>query len=179
MQMASAQAHWGGLKTSWVRRAKLASDWIAGEPSVCDVGCGNMYIRGLLGASTKYVGIDIVRRDEETIVVDLNKEELPVVDMPCGLALGVCEYIIDPAHFYRQLRQFQTVVTSYNHYSIQDLYWKFRRKKRAVDWINRFTRKEFLKIVTGAGFEIAGEKKIQLGEHIYLLKRRPMQVQSP
>jgi hypothetical protein len=54
--------------------------------------------------------------------------------------LGVVEYVIDLPRLFTQLRQFDRVVLSYNHASIQDMLWALGMRRKRVIWLHRHGR---------------------------------------
>jgi hypothetical protein len=170
--MDNTEEHWSGLQTKWMTRTHLAAEWLQSEPAVADIGCGLMALRPLLRPGTTYVPVDITRRDENTIVVDLNSDPLPMLRTKAAAVLGVFEYISDIPSFFHHLRQFEKLVVSYNHYGPKDIYSSLIKRRKTVSWINRYTRTRFEGFALDAGFEIVQNKKVRLGERAYLLEKK-------
>jgi len=61
----------------WLARTVTAASFLVGCASVVDIGCGNMPLERHLKTSTAYIPVDVVRRDERTIVVDLELRTAP------------------------------------------------------------------------------------------------------
>ncbi len=53
------------------RIGKMASHIAPGE-SVVDLGCGQMWLKEFLSASSRYTGVDYTQRGADTIVADFN-----------------------------------------------------------------------------------------------------------
>ena len=86
------------LATQWNDRAKLAAALIGAGPSrVLDVGAGDMALKGFLAPACDYLPCDIVKRSDDCLVADLNKQEFPAGDYDVVSFLGVLEYVHDPA----------------------------------------------------------------------------------
>lgn len=96
----------------WDRRSVLASHWLEGHRVVGDLGCGQMSLERHLSKGTRYVPVDVVARDERTVVVDLNREPPPNIEVDAWVALGLLEYLFDVPRLLGQLRG--VLVTSYN-----------------------------------------------------------------
>jgi len=79
-----------GLEESsgWDTRAALAAKLLEDQFSVADLGCGIMLLEKHLDRAVGYYPIDIVARDERTIVCDFNKEVLPETDAGSVACLG-------------------------------------------------------------------------------------------
>ena len=67
----------------WSKRAALAAEFLGFARSVADLGCGTMTLERYLSEGTRYVPVDVCRRDERTIVCDFNVD--PTVDNFRGL----------------------------------------------------------------------------------------------
>ena len=64
--------------TEWRARAKLLATMIPSDVrSVLDVGMGEGFLREFLPEDIKYYGLDYVKRYDNCIVCDLNKDDLP------------------------------------------------------------------------------------------------------
>lgn len=146
----------------WEGRARLAADWLGKPAALVDVGCGVMTLKRLL-PETRYIGVDVASRDDNTVVVDLNAQALPQFDAPAAAALGVMEYLLDPAAFMRGLRQFEQVVMTYNHLTLV----KGRKKRLSQFWVNHLTRRELADLFKASGFRVVRERRLSFGERMY------------
>jgi len=165
--VAKTTQHWSALDTKWDQRARLAAEWLQAEESVADIGCGLMTLEPFLPAATTYVPMDLVRRDDRTLVVDLARERIPQVACSAAVLLGVLEYLDDIGFVLRQLTQFPKGVISYNHYALNDVLWALGLRKKRVDWARRYTHGGFRRAMTEAGLRITRERRVRLGERLY------------
>src|SRR5271154_6684946 len=82
----------------WQPRAAAAAEWLADAARVADLGCGTMRLERFLRPGQGYLPVDVARRDERTLVLDLNEPSdlarLPAADA-CAL-LGILEYAYRP-----------------------------------------------------------------------------------
>jgi hypothetical protein len=118
----------------------MAARWIERPARVADVGCWDMSLERLLVAGSTYVPVDLVARDERTIVVNLNERRLPLLDVDCVVALGVLEYLESVPDFFRDVAKIgSNLIYSYN-YAYQDE----RRNRANLDWVNGYTVCEIL-----------------------------------
>jgi len=75
-------------------RVEMFSEWIAPEiHSVSDYGAGKMYLREYLDESVKYYPIDYIRRNDQTILCDLNEGIFPEIQTDASVCSGVLEFI--------------------------------------------------------------------------------------
>jgi hypothetical protein len=158
---------WAALNTKWERRALLAAEWLRGERVVADIGCGLMTLEGLLPKSSTYVPMDVVRRDARTIILDLNKDRIPVVACDAAVLLGVLEYVDNLRAVLEQLRQFPKTLLSYNHISFNDLLWTAGLRPKRVTWRNRHTKTSLRRLMRSSGLQIVRERMIRVGEKLY------------
>jgi hypothetical protein len=136
---------------SWSLRAQRAAQMIGHQSSVVDLGCGMMTLENFLQPTTVYIPADVVRRDDRTKVVDLNKQDLPDFGAECLVGLGLIEYIFDvPKLLLRMSDCYSNVLLSYNsidNYPNQD-------ERTGHAWVNHFSIVEIESMLTENGFRI-------------------------
>jgi hypothetical protein len=124
---------------------------IENETSFLDIGCGRMWLRDFLPKGSVYFCCDYIKRDDATIVCDLNKKEFPIpgVSVDCCFASGVIEYLDDPQWFFSQaLTVGRSMIFSYCPLEIQpDL--KYRK---SLGWRTNVGRDFFIDIAKSAGY---------------------------
>lgn len=100
---------------SWKKRISVMASYIDSPGVVADFGCGLMWLEQFLKPENNYIPIDYIRRDERTIVVDLNKEPIPKTNANIAFLSGVLEYIKEPVQFVNQLTNigFSQIILSY------------------------------------------------------------------
>jgi hypothetical protein len=139
---------WGTLVPeefdAWSTRTPMIARMLEGCVSVADVGCGFMGLKRFLAPETRYVPVDVVSRGEGTIVVDLNREPMPPIDVEAWAMAGLIEYILDVPALLASLSG--VVVVSYN---AVDLCPAPRRQHA---WVNDFSVAEVEAMFADAGF---------------------------
>ena len=158
---------WSRLETKWQRRTELAAQWLQNDRAVADVGCGLMALESLLAPGSTYIPMDIVARDDRTIVVDFNIDPIPAVICDVAVLLGVLEYSESIAAVLRQLQKFPKVVFSYNHVSLNDALWKVGLREKRVNWRNRHTYSDLRRMLHEQGFKVTRERRVRIGERLY------------
>ena len=135
----------------WNPRAAAAARLLADQTSVADLGCGTMLLEKYLDPTVRYLPIDIVSRDPQTIVCDFNKEVCPRTDAEAAAVLGLLEYLHFPEDFLANLAdQYSVAVISY---CIADAP-KPLLPRRSHAWVNDYTSKQLEEVFKGAGWEI-------------------------
>jgi hypothetical protein len=139
------------LKLTWARRAEVAGRLIPRNARLLDLGCGAMDLERFLDPSVTYIPADIVRRDERTLLCDLNAGELPQIDVDVITLLGVLEYVHDVARLLGRLRRMQaTVICSYNPIDLGST------DRREQGWFNDLTSAGLCAKAVEAGFRLVG-----------------------
>lgn len=114
---ASDLERWGdaaSFHADWDERARRAAAFVPDGSKVLDLGCGVMALQRFLAPGCTYWPADLVPRTPNTVVVDLNAGEFPPGDFDWIVALGVLEYIHDPAGLLRRAAvQAQHLAVSY------------------------------------------------------------------
>ncbi|HEX8168886.1 MAG TPA: hypothetical protein VF601_24245 [Beijerinckiaceae bacterium] len=153
-------ARWAEVQSDfgdrWLPRAQASAEWLAGASSVADLGCGTMNLEGCLRPGQSYIPVDVVARDNRTLVLDLNKPSdlarLPEAEA-CAL-LGVLEYSYAPDELLAALRRrYGQVVTTFN-----VLLDETRESRLEQGWVNHFTHSEFLELFSRHGFRLFRER---------------------
>ncbi len=100
---------------TWKRRIQVMASYIRGPGRVADFGCGPMWLKSFLPAGNTYLGIDSFRRDEHTLVLDLNRDSLSRIQADIAFLSGILEYIQEIPRFIENLTAlpFRQIITSY------------------------------------------------------------------
>jgi hypothetical protein len=162
------QRKWADLShdksAAWMPRAQLAARMLGDVQSVTDIGCGHMGLKQFL-PGVRYVPVDCVRRDDETIVVDLNKEPAPTTGTEAVTLLGVIEYLHDAPKLLGDLaRSYATILVTYNCY-------EHRKPADRNKWSNGFTAGDLMHIFSTAGLSVAQTETLGR-QTLWLLKSR-------
>lgn len=86
-------------------REVAASKHVAQGARVMDLGCGAMRLEPLLPPKCVYIPVDLFRRDDRTIVCDLDTHRWPRRRADVAICTGTLEYLADPGQFFRQARR--------------------------------------------------------------------------
>jgi hypothetical protein len=154
LEMAEAQP--------WSERAARAAAFLANCSAVADLGCGPMQLRSHLKPETRYVPIDVVARDQNTVVVDFNRQTLPALEVDGYAALGLLEYLFDVPNFLRQLSGI--LVASYNPVDLTS------ENRLAHAWVNAYSTVALESIFTDVGLQIVAKER--LGSQILWVLQR-------
>ena len=76
-------------------RARIAARLVRPGSRVLDLGCGAMVLREHLPPGCTYIPADLVKRSEDTHLIELNKGLWPLVRADVTVALGLAEYLHD------------------------------------------------------------------------------------
>ena len=135
-------------------RAQFAAQFIPAGARVLELNCGRGTLRRYLPNGCGYQGCDLVARDEETVVCDLNAGEFPTeaaTQSDVIVMLGVLETIADVDSFFTHLRFCKRdLILSY---CATDLTGNCDRE--ALGWINHFSYFDLARLFDRFGFRIA------------------------
>jgi hypothetical protein len=159
-------------KDRWARRARMAADWLltADVGTVLDLGCGTMTLERILPSFVQYLPCDVIRRDERTIVCDLNRDPPPAVEADAVACLGVLEYLFRPEEVLAKLAgRHRVCVLSYNTTDIlSDV-----PTRRSHGWFNDFSRSELENLFVGAGWRIDRADRFGQTQTLWRLRSSP------
>lgn len=147
------------LEVAWERRSLLAADFIPSGSAVLDVGCGMMLLERHLPFGCQYMPMDVVQRDDRTIICDLNKKSFPsaeISDANIITMLGVFEYLYDIESIFKQLFALgKTLVCSYcgDERSVNV-------DRKALGWVNNLNTSEFLEIAKINGYFVKRQREV-------------------
>jgi hypothetical protein len=145
------------LLPQWGQRATLAAQMAPAYARVLDLGCGAMDLERALPQGCVYQPCDLVRRDERTIVCDLNRGEFPTgVQADIVTLLGVLEYIKDPLALLKKVRALGCPLVC--SYSITDRRPQLDRAGQG--WINSFDAQGLEALMRQAGFRLQRRQEI-------------------
>jgi hypothetical protein len=154
--------------TPWGRRAAVAAEMLGPVRSVADIGCGLMTLEQHLGPDVRYIPVDVVRRDERTLVCDLNAGPLPVLGAEAAACLGIIEYLFDAdALLWNLRRQCAACVVSYNPLEVDAK--REPAPRRAHGWVNDFSASELEALFTAAGWAVEGVRETDGGQRLWRL----------
>jgi hypothetical protein len=154
------------LDESWDERSRLMARSIGPGSRVVDLGAGAQALRSGLPAGCTYVPIDVVQRTSDTIVCDLNRDDLPQLAADCLVASGVIEYITDVDRILKWMTSVApSVVISYEAADGQTRYYR-----RRSGWVNDYTNSEVRELLHRNGLAIV-DSATWRRQTIYWLER--------
>ncbi len=133
------------------QRAREVADKLVafGVGSVLDIGCGNMKLGEFLGpAGIRYIPADVVARSPECLVVDLNRDPVPVADTECAVMIGVQEFLNDPARVLQDVaaKYARILITLSPLQTIYEQVWHGRPHTITSTHVTAFSLKDYKRI---------------------------------
>lgn len=161
---------WGDLSnfdTKWDERTRLLADWASAYVSIIEFGCGRGTLSKLLPAASRYVGSDIVDRDGQTLVWDLNDGAPPLSErFDLVIFSGVLEYVLDPSLLISGLKPHTSAITA-SYASIDEVPDPLVRAENG--WVNHLDRAGFLDLFSRNGYRLLREQP-WTDSHLYLFE---------
>ena len=140
----------------WEQRAEDMATLIPKDiKSVMDLGCGNERLRKYLKKDVKYYGLDYIKRNEQTIVCDLNEQEIPKINVDVYYMAGLLCYINDIEALFLQMKRAKYLIFDYydelNYLRMDAQYTKIKTPAlNAME--NYFTMADLLNCLYKTGF---------------------------
>lgn len=156
--------HDHSLSSDWDSRNSIIAEMIEDHSDVIEFGAGRMLLRDLLKPSCTYQPTDIVRRNDDTLVIDLNSRSFEIPRrFSHAVFSGVLEYVWDlPAVTAKLDRCVMSVVASY---ASTDLVPNYILRK-SNGWVSHHSEKFFVESFQRCGF-IATNMQIWRDQVIY------------
>lgn len=150
----------------WFERAQAAADLLQGARSVLDLGCWNMRLETLLEPGVRYIPADVAKRDDRTIVVDLNTDAPPEVDAEAVALIGVLEYLYDADVLMADLADlYSLAVVTYTRSGTRV------ENRRSRFWVNDYTLPDMERMFDQAGWDVVETRPVS-GQQIWKLRSR-------
>ncbi|RMA57981.1 methyltransferase domain-containing protein [Ulvibacter antarcticus] len=131
------------LDETWDERTILLAQQITPNSKVLEFGPRRLILKKNLPENCEYYNSDIIKRDDETLVIDLNKElpELPEVDFI--VFSGVLEYVKDVNHLISHCNKYsKSILLSY---AVTD-HFSNVKNRRISGWISDLSVDDIEKI---------------------------------
>lgn len=138
------------LFQDWDERTKLLGDFIYPKARIIEFGAGNMILKKYLKNYNRYTATDVVRRYDETIVLDLNEPiNFDFSNYDTAVCSGVLEYVYDIEPLFAELStSVNQIVLSYACSDIVEL----SRDKNG--WLSDYSKCELEKIFEKYNYRI-------------------------
>ena len=150
--------HEANLDPAWDERTVLIAKMIEPGSKVLEFGAGRLILREHLAPGCQYTPSDLVDRSDETLVCDLNAEQLPPIGYHEVLVFGgVLEYVFDIERLLARLQSHcHTIIASYAVIERRSLRRIIERRSRG--WVNDLSTEDLLRLVRNAGFEVVDRR---------------------
>jgi len=159
----SGKSFWGDKNN---KRAQIAAEYIGENQRIFDIGAGNLILKEFLKKGCRYQPLDVVKRDSECLVANLNLYEFPLEQQyDWVVMLGVLQFLSHPDWAISQCYKVSNrAVFTYSPLIRDYLTEKEKRWRLDQGWVNFLTRKEYVAIIRNAGWYIMASHKIEANE---------------
>ncbi|GHT54027.1 hypothetical protein FACS1894106_5230 [Spirochaetia bacterium] len=140
-------------------RTELMSQFIdPATKSIAEFGCGRCFLKLFLPPNVSYLGIDYVKRNDETLVCDFNKDTLPNIDVDTIFMAGVLAYVNDTDKFIEYIsKSCKQFLISYHPLELRTGFGYKQGQFRNIS--NSFTSPELIILLQKNGFILKRSKR--------------------
>jgi len=152
---------------TWKNRIRLMASFLPEKVSVLDLGCGEMWLKGI-GEFSEYIPVDYCDRGPGTQVCDFNNGEFPAAKADYAFVSGCLEYVKDADWFVRKISEAcDACVISYcttDYTPSIDV-----RNERC--WVNSFSRGDIIRLFQTVDMCLVQETIHEPGNNIFMFKK--------
>ena len=143
------------LFEDWDQRTSILGNYITPGSKVIEFGSGNMSLKKMLPKKCTYTPSDIVKRNEETIVCDLNEPiSFDLSFYNTAVFSGVFEYVYDIDTVFKQLeKHIPHIILSY---ACSDI---CTHNRLINGWLSEFTEKQLLDIFAKYSYDVIDKQE--------------------
>lgn len=142
------------LDPEWSDRTATLFSMLPHVSSIIEFGAGKQIVRDLIAHGVSYTACDLVKRNENTLICDLNKElpeKIRQSSYDAAIVSGVMEYVKKPEYALANISNItRCLVLSY----APTDYLNCIVTRRRNGWVNNYSLHEFAEIIAGANFKI-------------------------
>jgi hypothetical protein len=164
---------WVSFETppQWDDRAAIAAEFLRGCAAVADLGAGYMHLERFLQPGVSYYPLDVIPKDERTLVCDFNEWPVPATPAKAAACLGLIEYICRPEAFLSNLAEnYDICAITYNAVKHAEDEEEIL-VRRGWGWVHDFDLVSFEKLLSRA-WMIAQRRPCGESQFIWQLKAR-------
>jgi len=138
-------------------RVAMFSEWITPDvKSVVDYGAGRMFLQEYLAPDVAYYPVDYIRRNEQTILCDLNQGTFPDILTDVAICSGVLEFIYTAEKLLKHVCEHTSKKVILSYLGVDN--FPDIEGRRASAYVSDFSEKQIIDIMNENGFVL--EKKV-------------------
>lgn len=132
-------------------RVEMFSEWITADiHSVVDYGAGKMYLQEYLAPEVKYFPVDYIRRNEQTILCDLNQGVFPDIQSDAAICSGVLEFIYTPEQLLIHVCEHTNKMIILSYLSVDN--FPDIDGRRASAYVSDLSERQIVELMESKGF---------------------------
>lgn len=138
-------------------RVEMFSEWITDDiVSIVDYGAGKEWLRKYINPDVKYYPVDYIKRNEHTILCDLNFERFPEINADVSVCSGVLEFINTAKELLQHVCKHTNKMVIVSYLGVD--HFPDIEGRRASAYISDLSEHDIISIMDAGGFEL--EKKV-------------------
>lgn len=154
-------------------RVEMFSEWITEDiHSVVDYGAGKMYLQKYLAPNVRYYPVDYIRRNEQTILCDLNQGVFPDIRSDAAICSGVLEFIYTAEQLLKHVCEHTGKMIILSYLGVDN--FPDIDGRRASAYVSDLSERQIIDLMASKGFKL-GKKVPDPVNHackVYMFCRR-------
>jgi putative peptidoglycan lipid II flippase len=147
-------SHENAFDPAWKSRIGLMYGLICNNGTISDFGCGPMWLRELIDLKRhSYTPIDFIKRSDDTIVYDVNKDAFPRGNHNIIFLSGFFEYVLLPEKFIKEVSSELSVKELVMSYVPIELVPGIANRT-LLGWKNHMPLADVISLITNNGFSL-------------------------
>lgn len=134
-------------------RVEMFSEWITDDiESIVDYGAGKEWLRKYIKPEVKYYPVDYIKRNEHTILCDLNVDSFPEINADVSVCSGVLEFINTAKELLQHVCKHTNKMVIVSYLGVDN--FPDIEGRRASAYVSDLSENDIVTVMNANGFEL-------------------------